>query len=157
MVLPRCRTYAQHWNHIRCSRASGMLGFLATGAAGQPPPPEAQSGMERVKRYWRLQVAVSPAQALRQGRGEVNAWARKCFGASFRSPGRLRAEPRGEPRGAARQEPSRHGPDPGDELAEYISHLTSPADGEVLVQEDRQVRRLEDAGAGVLALGRTLP
>ena len=93
--------------------------------------------MERVKRYWRLQVAVSPAQALRQGRGEVNAWARKCFGASFRSPGRPRAEPRGEPRGAARQEPTRHGPDPGDELVEYISHLTSPADGGVLVQEDK--------------------
>ena len=39
VVLPRCQTYAQHWNHIRCSRASGMLSFLATGAASQPPPP----------------------------------------------------------------------------------------------------------------------
>ena len=92
--------------------------------------------MVRVRRYWRLQVAVSPAQALRQGRGEVNTWARKCFGASFRCPGRPGAEPRGESRGAARPEPSHHSPGPSDELVGYISHLTSPADREVLAQED---------------------
>ena len=93
--------------------------------------------MERVKSYWRLQMAVSPAQALRQGRGEVNAWARKCFGASFRSPGRPMAEPRGVPRGAAGRELQGRGPGSGDELSAYVSHLTSPADGEVLVQEDK--------------------
>ena len=104
-------------------------------------PPEAQTGMVRLKRYWRLQVAISPAQALRQGRGEVNTRARKCFGASFRCrcPGRPRADPRGEPRGTAGQEPSHHGTGPSDEFAGYRSHLTNPnpADGEVLAQEDK--------------------
>ena len=51
VVFPQCRTYASHWNHIRCSRASGMLGRLATGEAKRPPPPEAQTGMQQVKRY----------------------------------------------------------------------------------------------------------
>ena len=135
VVLPQCRTYASQWNHIRCSRASGMLALLATGEAEHPPRPEAQTGMVRMKRYWKLQVAVSPAQALRQGRGEVNKWARKCFGASFRCPGRPRADPRGRSHAAAGAAPSHHGPGPSDELADHRSHLTSPADGEVLVQE----------------------
>ena len=42
-----------------------MLALLAAGAAEQPPCPEAQAGMVRVKRSWRLQVAITPAQALR--------------------------------------------------------------------------------------------
>ena len=25
VVLPRCQTYAQHWNHIRCSRALSLI------------------------------------------------------------------------------------------------------------------------------------
>ena len=137
VVLPRCQTYASHWNHIRCSRASEMLALLATGAAERPPRPEAQAGMVRVKRYWRLQVAISPAQALRQGRGEVNALARKCFGASFRCPGRLRTNPRGESDEADEAAASCHGPGPSDELTNYRAHLTSSAEGEVLVQEDK--------------------
>ena len=94
VVFPQCQTYASHWNHIRTSRASDMLALLATGAAEQPPCSEAQADMVRVKRYWRLQIAISPAQALRQGRGEVSTWARKCFGASFRSLGPSGACPR---------------------------------------------------------------
>ena len=47
VVLPQCRTYASHWNHIRFSRASDMLALLATGAAERPPLPEAQAGMAR--------------------------------------------------------------------------------------------------------------
>ena len=137
MVLPRCQTYASHRNHIRCSRASEMLALLATGAAERPPRPEAQAGMVRVKRYWRLQVAISPAQALRQGRGEVNTWARKCFGASFRCPGRPRANPRGGSDEADGAAASCHGPGPSDELTGYRAHLTSPAEGEVLAQEDK--------------------
>ena len=62
VVLPQCQTYASHWNHIRCSWASEMLALLATGEAERPPRPEAQTGMVRVKRYWRLQVAISPAR-----------------------------------------------------------------------------------------------
>ena len=139
VVLPRCQTqtYAWHWNHIRCARASEMLGLLATGAAERPPRPEAQAGMVRVKRYWRLQVAISPAQARRQGRGEVSMWARKCFGASFRCPGRPRAGLRGGPGEAAEATNPLRDPGPGDELANYRAHLTRPADGEVLVQEDK--------------------
>ena len=76
MVFPQCQTYASHWDHIRFSRASDMLALLATGAAERPPLPEAQAGTVRVKRYWRLQVAITPAQALRQRRGEVSTWAR---------------------------------------------------------------------------------
>ena len=75
--------YSLHWNHIRASRASDMLALLATGVAEQPPCSRAQADMVRVKRYWKLQVAITPAQALRQGRGEVSTWAQKCFGASF--------------------------------------------------------------------------
>ena len=77
-------------------RASDMLALLATGAAERPPYSGAQVDMVRVRRYWRLQVAITPAQALRQGWGEVSTWARKCFGASFRCPG---ACPRGFPPG----------------------------------------------------------
>ena len=95
MVLLRCQTYSSHWNHIRSSKASDMLALLATGVAAQPPCAKAQASMMRVKRYWRLPVAVAPAQALRQGRGKVRAWAQKCFGASFRGPG-----PGWSPRGA---------------------------------------------------------
>ena len=64
-----------------------MLALPATGDAAQPPSAKIQASMVRVKRYWKLPVAVTPAQALRQGRREVRAWAQKCFGASFRSPG----------------------------------------------------------------------
>ena len=137
VVLPQCQTYASHWNHIRCSRASDMLALLATGAAERPPRPEAQAGMVRMKRYWKLQVAISPAQALRQGRGEVSTWARKCFGASFRCPSRPRASPRGRLDEAEGADSSYHGPKPGDELTNYRAHLTKPAEGEVLVQEDK--------------------
>ena len=45
VVLPRCQTYASHWNHIRFSKASDMLALLATGTAERPPLPEAQAGM----------------------------------------------------------------------------------------------------------------
>ena len=137
VVLPQCRTYGSHWNHIRCSRASGVLALLSAGEAERPPRPEAQTGMVRMKRYLKLQAAVSPAQALRQGRGEVNTWARKCFGASFRCPGRPGADPRGRSHEANGTASSHHGPGPSDELADYRSHLTSPAEGEVLVQEDK--------------------
>ena len=86
VVLPRCQSYASHWNHIRTSRASDMLALLASGVAAQPPCAESQASMLRAKRYWRLLVEVTPTQALRQGRGEVRAWAQRCFGASYRSP-----------------------------------------------------------------------
>ena len=36
-----------------------MLALLVTGAAERPPFPEAQAGMLRVKRYWRLQLAIT--------------------------------------------------------------------------------------------------
>ena len=110
MVLPRCQAYASHWNHIRSSRASDMLALLATGAAERPPLPEAQAGMVMVKRYWRLQVAITTAQALRQGRGEVSTWARKCFGASFRCPGRSEARPRRGPDEAGEADPAHQSP-----------------------------------------------
>ena len=96
VVLPRCQTYTSHWNHIRCSRASDMLALLATGAAERPPRPEAQAGMVRVKRYWRLQVAITPVQALRQGRGEVNTWSRGP-GSGSAPPSAARAAPRPAP------------------------------------------------------------
>ena len=137
MVFPRCQTYASHWNHIRSSRASDMLALLATGAAERPPRPEAQAGTVRVKRHWRLQVAITPAQALRQGPGEVSTWARKCFGTSFRCPGRSGVRPRGGPDEAEEAGPTHHGPRPGDELTDYKAYLTRPAEGEVLAQEDK--------------------
>ena len=137
VVLPRCQTYSSHWNHIRSCKASDMFALLATGVAEQPPCAEIQASMMRVKRYWRLPVAVAPAQALRQGRGEVRAWAQKCFSASFRSPGPAGACHRGgfaKPDGAG---PVFDGPKPCDELTHYKTHLTKPAaEGEVLVQED---------------------
>ena len=68
-----------------------MLALLASGVAAQPPCAESQASMLRAKRYWRLPVEVTPTQALRQGRGEVRAWAQKCFGASYRSPRRVTA------------------------------------------------------------------
>ena len=68
-----------------------MLALLATGAAERPPLPEAQAGMLRVRRYWRLRLAITPAQALRQGRGEISTWATRCSGTSFRAPGRSQA------------------------------------------------------------------
>ena len=94
-----------------------MLAMLATGAAERPPCSEAQAGMVRVKRYWRLQVAITPAQALRQGRGEVSTWARKCFGASFHSPGPSGVCPRRGPVEAEEAGPAHHGLRPNDELA----------------------------------------
>ena len=137
MVLPRRKTYASHWNRIRTSRASDMLALLATGAAERPPRSEAQAGMVIVKRYWRLQVAITPAQALRQGRGEVSTWARKCFGAFFRCPGRSGVRPRGGPDEAEEAGPAHHGPRPDDEFTDYKAHLTRPVEEEVLVQADK--------------------
>ena len=133
------QTYASHWNLIRTSKASDMLALLATGAAEQPPCPEAQAGMVRVKRYWKLQVSITPAQALRQGRGEVSTRARKSFGASFRCPNPSGACPRGKPGEAEEAGPAHHGPRPddGDELTNYKAHLTRPAEREVLVQENK--------------------
>ena len=136
VVLPRCQTYSSHWNHIRSSKASDMLALLATGVAEQPPCAKTQASTVRVKRYsWKLPVAVAPAQALRQGRVEVRAWAQKCFGASFRSPGPAGACHRV---GLARPDeagPVLDGPKPSDELTHYKTHLTKPAEGEVPVQE----------------------
>ena len=134
-----------------------MPALLATGTAERPPRPDAQAGMVRMKRYWRLQVATSPAQALRQGRGEVSTWGRKCFGASFRCPGRPRASPRGRLDEAERADSSCHGPKPGDKLTSYRAHLTKAAEGEVCAGRQGQVRRLRDAGPGVPTLGRTPP
>ena len=114
-----------------------MLALFATGVVEQPPCAKTQASMVRAKRYWRLPVAVAPAQALRQGRGEVRAWAQKCFGASFRSPGPVGACHRG---GFARPDeagPVLDGPKPSDELTHYKTHLTKLAEGEVLVQEDK--------------------
>ena len=137
VVLPRCQTYASHWNHIRVSRVSDMLALLATGAAERPPCSRAQADMVRVKRYWRLQVVITPAQALRQGRGEVSTWAQKCVGASFRGPGHSGACVLGGPAGAEEASPARHGPRPSDEPTNYKANLAKPAEGEVLAQEDK--------------------
>ena len=70
-----------------------------------------------VKRYWKLPVAVAPAQALRQGRGQARAWAQKCFGASFRGPGPAGACHRGGPAKPDGAGPFLDGPRPCDELA----------------------------------------
>ena len=184
VVLPKTQSHASHWNHIRTSKASDMLTLLASGVAAQPPCAESQVSMVRAKRYWRLPVEVTPAQARRQGEGEVRAWAQKCFGASYRCPGRASAGRRegpserredgsadgrsqvrawGGPDGAHKAGPAirshgAHGvvashplsmrealgsipaayaPSDFDELAEYRAHLTKPAEGEVLVQEDK--------------------
>ena len=64
-------------------------------------------------------------------------WARKCFGASFRSPGPSRACPRRGPVEAEEAGPAHHGPRPDDELTNYKAHLAKPAEGEVLAQEDK--------------------
>ena len=84
VVPSRCPAYSSHWNHIRISKASDMPALLATVDAARTLGAETQASMVRVKRYWGLPVAVTPAQALRQGRGEVRVWARKCCGAAFR-------------------------------------------------------------------------
>ena len=131
VVLPRRQTHSSHWNHIRCARAADVTALLATGAARGPPAAGDQASMERVKRYWKLPVAVTRARALYQGRCEVHEWARRCFGASYSGrpparPGRLEAleRLRGAPAGDS-------------ELSAYAACLAPPAEGEVLVQEDK--------------------
>ena len=122
IVFPRCQTCSSHRNHIRISRASDMLALLATRVAEQPPCSRAQADMVRVKRDWKLQVAITTAKALRQGRGEVSTWAQKCFSASFRGPGRAGAFPRRGPAGVEEASPAHHGPRPSDELTNYKAH-----------------------------------
>ena len=114
-----------------------MLTLLASGVAAQPPCAESQASMLRAKRYWRLPVEVTPAQARRQGEGEVRAWAQKCFGASYRSPSRVTAGRREGPSERDEDGPADDGTRPGDEIAEYRTHLTRPSEGEVLAQEDK--------------------
>ena len=64
--------------------------------------------------------------------------------------------PRGRPGEAEEAGPAHHGPGRDDEFTNYKAHLTKPAEGEVLVQEDGH-RCLEDASPCVLALGCALP
>ena len=141
VVLPRCQTYSSHWNHIRSSKASDMLALLATGDAAQPPSAKIQASMVRVKRYWRLPVGVAPAQALRQGRGEVCAWAQRCFGASFQSPGPAGACHRGGPAKPDGAGPVHDSPKPCDELTHYVQDAPDPArraaEGEVSCKKTR--------------------
>jgi hypothetical protein len=44
-----------------------VLAVLSSGRAVCPPDAAAQACTVRVKRYWKLPVAVTPYQALRQG------------------------------------------------------------------------------------------
>ena len=137
VVTPCAYTYASHWNHIRSSRCAEMRAFLATGAAARAPDAAGQASMTRVKRYWRLPVSVSPSQALRQGRGEIRDWAKKCFGMGFRAPAARVPDPVVRPAASDRTGPPGAWPEARTELEAYVLHLAPPRDGEVLVQEDK--------------------